>query len=165
MQALGLVWRDVDPVSPDSREVRVRISAPVHFGARLLHRNWRARTGGFVEGRDVPSRALAPVLRNLAVYEPVEADFRVRLAGTALVRRYGCDITGLLLSQLYESAAFACQRKALMRAMDGPTFHDVKITRAGQVDLHYELLQLPLLSPDRAQRRVLGGFFYHDWAR
>jgi hypothetical protein len=170
MQALGLVWRDVDSISPDCEEHSATKSAPEHFGAKRTLQNWQEKhqSGGFVVGRDLPSRVLAGVLRNLAIYEPVEsgADFRVRVAGTALVRRYGCDVTGLLLSQLYEPRAFEGQLGAMTKAANGaPMFCDVRVMRAGRLELQYESLQLPVRSPDLAQNWVMGGFFYPDWAR
>jgi hypothetical protein len=166
MQALGLVWRDVDSISPDSEEHSVPKPAPDHFGAKLTFQTWREKhlNGGFVVGRDLPSRALASVLRNLAIYEPAGVDFRVRVAGTALVRRYGCDVTGLLLSQLYEGGAFERQLAQMARAKQG-VFADVRMVRAARTELQYESLLLPVLSPDLKQDWVLGGFFYHDWVR
>jgi hypothetical protein len=170
MQALGLVWRDVDSISPDSEEHPVSKSAPEHFGAKLTFHNWQEkhRSGGFVVGRDLPSRALAGVLRNLAIYEPMQggADFRVRVAGTGLVRRYGCDVTGLLLSQLYEPLAFERQVAQMAKTRHGAqVFAEVRMVRGPRVELQYEMLQLPVRSPDLQQSWVMGGFFYSDWAR
>jgi hypothetical protein len=168
MQALGLVWRDVDFISSDCDEHWMPKEAPSHSGAELAYQNWRDKhdSGGFVVGRDLPSRALAGVLRNLAIYEPVGDDFRMRVAGTGLVRRYGCEVTGLLLSQLYEPQAFKRQRENMERVQQGEAlFADVRVTRGARLQLHYEALQLPVRSPDLSQAWVLGGFFYHDWAR
>jgi hypothetical protein len=168
MQALGLVWRDVDSISPGGDETCVPLKNPVHSGARLTFENWREKhdAGGFVVGRDLPSRALASMLRNLAIYEPVDGDFRVRVAGTGLVRRYGCDVTGLMLSQIYDPRGLQRQHDAMMKAKNGAAaFSDVKLMRAGKIELQYETLQLPVLSPDLSQSWVLGGFFYHDWVR
>jgi hypothetical protein len=170
MQALGLVWRDVDSISPDCDEFCAPRDEPSHCGAQLTFQNWQEkhRNGGFVVGRDLPSRTLAGVLRNLAIYEPVEggADFRLRVAGTGLVRRYGCDVTGLMLSQIYEPRAFETQRERMAKVRDGaPSFADIRMSRGRRVELQYESLQLPVCSPDLAQSWVMGGFFYHDWVR
>jgi hypothetical protein len=170
MQALGLVWRDVDSISPDGHEISTPLKNPVHSRARVTLENWREKhaAAGFAVGRDLPSRALASVLRNLAVYEPVNgaADFRVRVAGTGLVRRYGCDVTGLMLSQLYDARGFRRQQDVMMTVKNDVTvFSDVKLMRAGKMELQYESLLLPVLSPDLSQSWVLGGFFYHDWVR
>jgi PAS domain len=170
MQALGLVWRDVDSISPDCNEFCAPRDEPSHCGAQLTFQNWREKhqNGGFVVGRDLPSRALAGVLRNLAIYEPVEGgtDFRLRVAGTGLVRRYGCDVTGLLLSQIYEPRAFETQLKCMAKVRDGqPFFADVRMSHGRRVELQYESLLLPALSTDLTQSWVMGGFFYHDWVR
>ena len=171
MQALGLVWGDVDALASDMVEKRTRIAEPVHFGARLLFDFWRRQraAGGFVVGRDVPSRALAPVLRNLILYEPLDGgrDFRIRLAGSALIRRFGCDITGLKLSELFAPDAFANYRAAMAEvlASDAPVGLDVTLSAKGRAQLHFEVLGLPVLAADRAATWVLGGLFYHDWTK
>ena len=92
MQALGLVWGNLDPVAQNLEEIRTEIPTPTQYGACLLLDQWKTREqrGGFVVGRDVPSRDLASILRNIGLFEPIDgaADFRVRLAGTAFMRRF-----------------------------------------------------------------------------
>jgi hypothetical protein len=171
MQALGLVWRDVDALAADVHEKRTKILEPVHFGSRILFDNWRKRRqdGGFVVGRDVPSRALSPVLRNLVVYEPMDGgrDFKVRLAGSALIRRFDCDITGLKLSELFDRVSFECHRDAAAAviATDTPNVLDVKLMSKGRTQLHFEALGLPVQSPDQSAVWLLGGLFYYDWTK
>jgi hypothetical protein len=171
MQALGLVWRGVDAAVACVQEKRTPIAAPVHFGARLLFENWRKLRAqdGFVVHRDVPSRALASVLRNLVIFEPLDgmADFRVRLAGSAMIRRFDCDITGLKLSELFDPVAFAGHRDAMIEiARQGTaSIHDVKFTARNRTDLHFEAIGLPVQSPDRSAVWILGGIFYHDWTK
>jgi hypothetical protein len=171
MQALGLVWSDVDALASDMVEKRTRIAEPIHFGARLLFDIWRKRRAGdgFVVGRDVPSRALAPVLRSLILYEPLGGgcDFGVRLAGSALIRRFGCDITGLKLSELFAPESFANYRAAMAEVLDGdaPVGLDVTLTAKGRMQLHFEVLGLPVWAADRAATWVLGGLFYYDWTQ
>ncbi|HTQ14754.1 MAG TPA: PAS domain-containing protein [Rhizomicrobium sp.] len=171
MQALGLVWRGVDAAAPDTREIRSETSEPAHFGARLLFDHWgrRRAEGGFVVHRDVPSRALAPILRNLVVYQPMGGgrDFRVRLAGSGLIRRFDCDITGLKLSELFdrEGFDFHCTRLREVVSNDAPAILDIRLPAARDAGLHYEMVSLPVRAPETATTWVLGGFFYHDWAR
>ena len=170
MQALGLVWDGIDPLEADAQEKRIAIREPVHFGARLLFDNWRKlhADSGFVVHRDVPSRALASVLRNLVVYEPVEQgrDFRARLAGSALIRRFDCDITGLKLSELFDPATFQTHRKMMQRVIDTGEHAalDIHLLVQGRSQLHFEVLCLPVLSPDRTEAWPLIGLFYYDWA-
>jgi hypothetical protein len=169
MQALGLVWGNADSAVGNLKEIRTEIKEPTHYGACLLLEAWRTkeRRGGFVVGRDVPSRELACVLRNLALYEPVEHDndFRVRLAGTAFMRRFGRDITGLNLSRVYDPAKFDSQRRILDSVIATRTPHttDVKVTRDGRAVLRFEVLRLCVLSPDRTKSWVMSGLFYSDW--
>ena len=104
MQALGLVWGDVNANAAGFQEVFTVMREPSHYDARHLFVCWRERNdeGGFVIGKDVPSRALARVMSHLVVYEPLDGgrDFRARLAGTSLLRRFGRDISGSKLSEL-----------------------------------------------------------------
>jgi hypothetical protein len=171
MQALGLVWRGVDGAATDAQETRRRIPEPIHYGARLLFDTWRRRRAkdGFVVHRDVPSRPLATILRNLVIYEPLSGarDFRTRLAGSALIRRFDCDITGLKLSELFDGADFESRRDALAAIVDAgtPDIMDVKLVARGETQLHFEVLGLPVESPDRSSVWVMGGLFYYDWTK
>ena len=170
MQALGLTWGNLDPVVANFEEIRSEISRPTQYGACLLLDHWRSRDarGGFVVGRDVPSRELAPVLRNLVLYEPIEEgkDFRVRLAGTAFLRRFGRDITGLKLSDVYESGHFDTEHANLAEVIRTrkPYIVDAKVKREDRIYMRFEILRLRVLSPDRKDPWVMGGLFYSDWA-
>lgn len=169
MQALGLVWGNLDPVGQNLDEVRTEIPTPTQYGACLLLDQWRMQEarGGFVVGRDVPSRDLASILRNIALCEPIDGarDFRVRLAGTAFMRRFGRDITGLNLSRIYDGRSFEEKREALEGIIHSrkPVITDVKITRNTRMVMRFESLGLRVLSPDRKDIWVMGGLFYSDW--
>ncbi|MGH6871620.1 MAG: PAS domain-containing protein [Rhizomicrobium sp.] len=171
MQALGLVWRGVDAAAPDVKETRAELAEPAHYGARLLFDHWceRRAAGGFVLNRDVPSRALAPILRNLVVYQPLgcERDFRVRLAGSGLIRRFDCDITGLKLTELFDASAFEFHCRTLRDVVrtDTPAILDVRLAAHDRTELHYEMVSLPVRAPESGATWVLGGLFYHDWTR
>ncbi|HTW36098.1 MAG TPA: PAS domain-containing protein [Rhizomicrobium sp.] len=169
MQALGLVWGNLDLVAQNVEEIRTEIPAPTQYGACLLLDQWKTRElrGGFVVGRDVPSRDLASILRNIALYEPIDgsADFRVRLAGTAFMRRFGRDITGLTLSRIYGRRDFEEKREALAGIIRSkkPAIVDVKILRDARTVMRFEGLGLRVFSPDRKDTWVMGGLFYSDW--
>ena len=169
MQALGLVWGNLDPVAQNLEEIRTEIPTPTQYGANLLLDQWRTREqrGGFVVGRDVPSRDLASILRNIALYEPIDGsdDFRVRLAGTAFMRRFGRDITGLTLSRIYGGDDFRERREALVGIIHSkkPVIVEVKIQRNARTVMRFEGLGLRVLSPDRKDVWVMGGLFYSDW--
>jgi hypothetical protein len=167
MQALGLSWGAAAPRS-GSVETQTARAAPVHRGARLLLETWRAREaqGCFMVGRDVPSRALAKVLSGLALYEPLyTGDFRVRLAGHALRRRFARDVTGETLSRLMDQAQFA-QHAGQMRGLletGRPLIAEVRIEEEGRLCLCYELVALRVFAPDGRTPWVLSGVFFHDW--
>jgi hypothetical protein len=168
MQALGLIWGDVDPFARDFEEVCAPLSAPVHFGARLLFNHWSAKQekGGMIVGRDVPARALGPALRNLILYEPISggSNFHVRLAGSALLRRFGRDVTGLNLSDIYEGPSFERHRGEMANMIldRRPFSMDVALKKSRGDSLHFEVLGLTVLHESGA-RWALVGIFYHDW--
>jgi hypothetical protein len=167
MQALGLSWGTIAPRS-GSVETHIVRAAPVHRGARLLLETWHAREaqGRFVVGRDVPSRALAKILSSLVLYEPLyTGDFRVRLAGHALRRRFGRDVAGETLSRLMDQTQFA-RHAGRMRGLletGRPLVAEVRIEEEGRLRLCYELVVLRVLAPDGRTPWVLSGMFFHDW--
>lgn len=169
MQALGLVWGEVDSRAPDYRERSNLIDGPAHPGAQLTLAAWQscAEKGGFVIGRDIPSRRLSGVLRNLAIYQPLEGgkDFRVRLAGTAFYRRFGRDITGQRFSELFEPDVFEARRDALLNVLwtGRPACVDVERVQGTRAQVHFELLLLPVLAADGRTPWALSGMFFHDW--
>jgi hypothetical protein len=168
MQALGLVWGDVDPSAADLEEICIERTEPSQFGARLLLEHWQEKVpeGGFVVGRDVPSRALACVLRNLALYEPIDGatDFRVRLAGAAFLRRFGREITGLKFSEICAPRTFERQRARMagVIATAQPDIADIKLGRDARVFLHFETMLLPVWTPNRKSVWALSSLFYFD---
>ena len=168
MQALGQIWGDVDPFARDFEEVWTPQPEPVHFGARLLFNHWRERqgNGGMIVGRDLPARGLSPTLRNLILYEPIAgaSNFHVRLAGSALLRRFGRDVTGLNLSELFHGTAFERHRSEMTNMiLDRRHFSaDVVLKKSRRTSLQYEMLGLPVLHESGA-RWALAGIFYHDW--
>jgi hypothetical protein len=168
MQALGLVWDAVDPLTADFSETATSIPEPLHFGAQLLLARWRELqdSDGFVMGRDVPVRPLGGILRNLAIYEPLDAcrDFRARLAGTAFLRRFGRDITGLKLSEIFLEPRFEKHRAGMAEIVRTrePQAFDVKMRRGNRTLWRGEALRLPVESADRKNIWVLSGLFYYD---
>ena len=120
--------------------------------------------GGFVVGRDVPSRPLARLLGNLAVYEPLAdgSDLRVRLAGATIGRRFDRDITGRKLSELFPAEDFVRHMVATVKAIETgtPVILDSRIMRETVTELHLEVVVLPVLASDRVTPWVLVGLFY-----
>jgi hypothetical protein len=81
------------------------IEVAEHPRSLQLIRLWRTfeGSGGMHMGRDIPYRITAIFLPNLVVVEPIGewTDARIRLAGSLLMERFGRDIHGMLISELY----------------------------------------------------------------
>src|ERR1700712_1302149 len=118
MQALGLSWDEYASPHP-LEEVCTILPEPTLPESRVLFNQWRKHNadGGFIVGRHVPSRDLAAVMSGLCIYEPLNGgmDYRLRLAGTALRRRFGIDPTGKRLSELFEDVQFEYHRAQMSR--------------------------------------------------
>lgn len=151
------------------REIRTTLAEPTHFGARLLLEHWweRQPRGGIVMGRDLPSRSLGCILRNLAVYEPVDGgqDYRVRLAGAAFMRLFAQEISGLKLSQFVTSDCMEDYREEFSCVFEvgAPVLHNVRIMCGEKTHVEFETLHLRILAPRGIAAWVLGSVFYNDW--
>lgn len=147
------------------------LAMPRHKGAQLLLKIWREReaAGGFVIGRDIPSRATARILQNMIVYEPVErdgaiADFRTRIAGDTLRFRFGINPAGKLLSQLFSPKEFAkhlaMTREAIRESV--PVLLNSEMSRGLVIERRLEIVVLPVWNAERTARWILAGVFYFD---
>src|ERR1700749_2480688 len=81
---------------PPLQLVFEQVPSPLHNDALSLLTFWRAREidGGFVVGRDIPSRKIASFLRNIAFSEPIGdsrnlEDIRTRLEADVFQVRFG----------------------------------------------------------------------------
>lgn len=160
--ALGLGWT---LPAPELHETRHRKTWPAHRGARQLLAVWQARQGDFVVGRDVPSREMARLLSGLAIFQPIlNGDFRVRLAGQAMRRCHGRDVTAEKLSDL-AGADFAGRSRLWREVMDSaqPLIEEVRLTQDGHTRLCYESVALRVFAPDEITPWVMTGIFFHDW--
>lgn len=166
MQALGLVWDD--PLTPNQSETVSPIPSPKHSGARQLFGYWRdlQESGGLVVSRDLPSRHLSGILRNLAIFEPIDRsrDFRTRLAGTAFLRRFGRDITGLKLSEIFRESRFETHRDSMAEISRTrvPQSLEAKVQRGNRTLFEFEVLRLPVFAPDCCHIWILSGLFFSD---
>ncbi|MDE2135631.1 MAG: PAS domain-containing protein [Alphaproteobacteria bacterium] len=143
------------------------VASPRHPQAQKLLAFWNARAkDGIVIGRDVPSRSIASLLSSVMVCEPVggRRDFRVRLAGASLRGRFGCDIKGKLMSELFPPDDFRHHLRATLAALakDMPLIFDSRLTNGSVETLHVEVVVLPVLPADRGGKWALAGFFYFD---
>ena len=118
---------------------------------------------GLVVGRDIPSRPIAGILRNLMLCEPIAefSDFRIRHAGTAYIAHYGHDVTGKLMSDLFDPDIFKhnCTCAAAVIRSGQPEVLDANLSQFGISRRHYEVVQLPVWGPDKAAKWMLCGNF------
>lgn len=141
------------------------IDAPEHSDARRLLEIWQARPAdGLVVGRDIPSRMMAPLLSHIVVWEPVDngADFRARLAGDELHRRFDGDIKGRLMSDLFPPVNLdkhieACRHVTVMGA---PSVFRTRLVCAGVQQLRADVVILPAVPPERVGKWALSGAFF-----
>lgn len=166
MRALGLVWRVF--TLAEGREIHVARGEAVHQGARHLLTCWQAceRDGCFTVGRDIPSRELARVLGNVALFQPLPpGDFLVRLAGEAMRRRYGRDVAGARLSELTDAARFPVESARWRAVLENaePFIEEVRVMEDGRLGLCYESVALRVLAADGVTPWVMTGIFFHDW--
>ncbi|HXC54948.1 MAG TPA: PAS domain-containing protein [Rhizomicrobium sp.] len=146
-----------------------RVDAPRHPSANRLFAYWRdcvAARGIFVVGRDVPARPIANLLCNIVINEPLAdgSDMRVRLAGTSVRRRFGGDIRGHKLSELFSPEDFSHHVAASFEAVrtGKPVILDSSLKRGGVEELHTEVLLLPVKSGDLQTDWLLVGIFYFN---
>lgn len=159
----------IDPhrsfLEPEFKRVYRQLTAPSLPTTELLLTLWQERqgAGGLVIGQDIPSRAVAPVLRNLIVYEPVDdfADFHVRLAGSGYLAHYGCDVTGKAMSELFDADTFLHNLRFGRQVVEEqtPFLFSGALTEFGIARGSYELALLPVFAPDRATKWMLVGAF------
>ena len=166
MQTLGFMLE----LAPDPvigfEQCETRRAAPCHRDAQKLLDFWNERGRVLVMGRDLPSRPIARLLPNLAIldYRAARQDFRVRLAGFSLVRRFGRDIGQHYLSEVVPNRQFEGLRDLLMEARDTgvPLIQDIRIKSPMRPLLHYEMLLLRVLAVDLQNPLVLMGMFFFD---
>ena len=143
------------------------VASPTHPDAQELLAFWKSRpSGGIVIGRDVPSRKIANLLGHIAIYEPVDGrrDFRVRLAGNSVRGRYGSDIKGKLMSELFDAEAFAynCAKAKEVLLSHQMMIFEADLSQFGITRRTYEVVLLPVLAPDQSSKWMLCGIFRFD---
>lgn len=148
-----------------TQEKLYSIEAPSHADAGLALRFWANRPAdGIRIGRDVPSRAICRLLSRLTIFQPVAdgADFKVHLVGNAVRCRFGRDITGELLSEIYSPEQFelrlACQKAVIAT---GEPNASRSVHCMGNIEiLKTELLRMPAVAPNGVDRWVLAFAFF-----
>jgi hypothetical protein len=141
------------------------VDALTHPDAALAVDFWQARPAdGIRMGRDVPSRAIARLLSRTAIYEPVDSgmDFKVHLAGTSLRQRFGRDVTGESITQLFGAGDLPGRHQALkdVIALNEARMAHIVYSVASVDVLTVELLQMPIIALNGMDRWVLAFAFY-----
>jgi hypothetical protein len=153
---------------PDLVEYYKRVAEPRHDDAARLLAYWQScmAAGGFVVGRDLPARPIAGLLQSIAMHVPLAdySDFRVRLTGSAIMRRFGGDTRGRLLSEIFPPEDFKHHLAASIEVVTTgrPIVLDSSLKRGNLEEMHTEVLLLPATSPDlKATWLIAGLFFFH----
>jgi hypothetical protein len=141
------------------------IDALSHPEATTALRFWARRPqDGLMIGRDVPSRAIARLLSHIAIYAPLAdgSDAVVHLAGSGLRMRFGRDITGLMMSQVFLPEDFQVRLAAIKDVIKcgEPRLAEIVHRTGGLEILRLELLTLPVLAPNGKDRWALAFVFY-----
>ena len=118
---------------------------------------WNRRPAdGLVIGRDIPSRAIADLLKRIIVHEPIDSgrDLKVRLAGGAIRQRFGREITGAMLSQLFPTPELPIRLQSVMTAINEgvPQFADCVLSGGSTEMIHTELVILPVFAPNQTSK-------------
>jgi hypothetical protein len=145
------------------------VDTPRHGEALQLYDYWhdvRARHGDFRLGRDIPARPIAQLLKNIAINEPVRngTDMRIRLAGSAVRRRFDGRLDGLLLSEVFGPEEFEFNLKDSNRvlATGVPSIFDSALKGYAVEELHAEIMLLPIVDRDGTSPLLLVGIFYFE---
>jgi len=156
-----------DPITGDELRFEFEeIEKPSHADAETLLAYWHAcrRAGGFAMVRNVPSKAIAHLMKNLIVMEPLPGDFRYRLVGNILIQRLGRDVTGMTTSEVFDpepaKGLIAGGQKVL--DTDAPVFQRLYVRTSFGETRRPELVLLPISSADGKETLVLVGVFYHE---
>lgn len=146
---------------------KVSIEQPEHPSSKELIAYWRQfeAKGGMRMSRDIPSRGLARFLSHISICEPVNdwADGRIRVAGSILVLRFGRDIGGMLISELYRDDAKGGRilLETARRAQETrqPGLLSARVRSNGVELMHFEVVALPIFATDGVSPLSLVGTF------
>lgn len=131
------------------------VKDPAHPSTIGLVAHWRAcqAQGGMRMGRDIPARAIAPLMKDLIVSEPIGdwEDARLRLVGSATRDYFGRDVTGLTMNevfagQLSDRDMLLAGAKACIAKNRPGTVEQILLDNGREV-LRQEMTAMPLLAP------------------
>lgn len=143
------------------------ISRPEHPCSEALIAYWRRfeAENGMRMGREVPSRGIARFLSHISICEPVGhwTDGRIRVAGSILVLRFGRDIGGMLISDLYaadpKGGRILLETARRAQETREPGLISARV-RSNEVELmRFEVAALPIFAADGVSPLSMVGTF------
>jgi hypothetical protein len=162
-----VLGRNVDRSHYEFQHKITVVKTPTHPSSIRLIAYWQEclARGGMQMGVDVPSRAIASLLQDITVAEPVDdwADARMRLAGSAMMVHFGRDVRGLLMFEIFAGAQNDMRlmldgaRSAIARNRPGTVEHI--ISDDGREILRQEMTLVPVRAPSGDARWSLTGTF------
>lgn len=153
--------------SPEFQYPKAVLTAPEHPSSAALIEIWRAHeaTGGMRMGRDIPSRALAKFLPNIVIAEPKAdwSDAHIRLAGSVLTERFGRDITGVQLMELYradpQGGAMLLGGARQADETRKPVLLGTRVLAGSMEVMRFEVVAVPVYAPEGVRHWILVGTF------
>lgn len=144
-------------------ETKETLERPTHADALSLLETWRrhALSGGMIVGRHFPTRRFAPLLPNVVLLERLGRDFRVRLAGFAMLCFHGYELRGKRLSEIRDGRQRS-RALDLVLAARCPYVSRSRLRLDGETICEREIVALPVLASDGCTPLVLETSF---WAR
>lgn len=144
------------------------VKGPTNPSARQLIAYWRAceAKDGLRMGRDIPARAIAPLLSHIMVFEPFAnwEDAHVRYAGFGTAQYFGRDATGLLFSEIARGDRSGTLKQLLSETRDLVAQNrcrvlDHRALNDGAEVSRQELVSFPIYGPDGESRWFLSAAF------
>jgi hypothetical protein len=124
--------------------------------------------GGIRMGRDIPSRAVAPLLSHMMIHEPIDdwSDARVRYAGFGMAKYFGRDVTGLKQSEIEVGDVGGTLRELFLSARDLVADNRCAVLTHRAFDgsieiIHEELVRFPIIGTDENRWIVSAAFAFN----
>ena len=148
---------------------RVERAENPHIISLLEFYKRHRRADGLLPRRLIPCRELMPLLQNLYLIEPVDAtgrDWRFRLAGTAIRHRFGIEVTGKLVRDIYTEDSVERPTERYREVAFGREVHILRgrFLGGGREFFDVELLEFPVEGPIEGCETVAGALFVADEA-
>jgi hypothetical protein len=162
-----VLGRIIDRSHYDYEHRFARVKIPTHPSTLVLLDHWHAcqAHGGMRMGRDIPSRAIAALMKDVIVSQPIGdwQDAHLRLVGSGMAAHFGRDVTGLRMNEVF--AGELADRDRLLAgartciANNRPGTVEQTLLHDGKEILRQEMTAMPLLAPSGDERWLLTATF------